>query len=216
MALHSATIALPVLRVAAYDQARRPDLDCPYSGGNITSIFFTIGHSTRTLEEFVDLLRKSSVELVVDVRSMPRSRTNPQFNLETFPSELECRQIGYAHIAELGGLRGKQRILEPSPNAYWRVRSFRNYADYALTTPFAAGLEQLREMGHQRRCAIMCAEAVWWRCHRRIITDYLLAAGEQVMHILGAAHVDEAKLTPGAVVRGDKTIVYPAENPPPG
>lgn len=146
---------------------------------------------------------------------MPRSRTNPQFNLETFPNELARRQIGYAHIAELGGLRGKQRVAEPSPNAYWRVRSFRNYADYALTPPFAAGLERLREMGHQRRCAIMCAEAVWWRCHRRIITDYLLASGEQVMHILGAARVDEASLTPGAVVEGDKNIVYPTANPPP-
>jgi uncharacterized protein (DUF488 family) len=166
------------------------------------------------LEEFVDLLRESSVELVVDVRSMPRSRTNPQFNLEIFPDELRRRQIGYVHIAELGGLRGKQRVLEPSLNAYWRVRSFRNYADYALTGPFAAGLEQLRELGQQRRCAIMCAEAVWWRCHRRIVTDYLLAGGDQVMHILGAAHVDEARLTPGAVVRGDKTIVYPALNPP--
>lgn len=209
------TIALSVLRVHAYDQARQSDPDCPYSGGNITSIFFTIGHSTRTLEEFVGLLRISSIELVVDVRSMPRSRTNPQFNIETFPDELGRRQIGYAHIVELGGLRGEQRGLEPSPNDYWRVRNFRNYADYALTGPFAAGLERLRELGHRRRCAIMCAEAVWWRCHRRIITDYLLAGGEQVMHILGSAHVDEAILTPGAVVRGDKTIVYPAANPPP-
>jgi uncharacterized protein (DUF488 family) len=145
---------------------------------------------------------------------MPRSRTNPQFNLETLPSELERSQINYAHIAELGGLRGKQRVAQPSPNAYWRVRSFRNYADYALTTPFAAGIKRLRVFGHQRRCAIMCAEAVWWRCHRRIIADYLLADGEHVMHILGTAHVDEAMLTPGAVVRGDKTIIYPAENQP--
>jgi uncharacterized protein (DUF488 family) len=90
------------------------------------------------LETFVDLLRESSVELVVDVRSMPRSRTNPQFNLETFPDELACRQIGYEHIAELGGLRGRQHFPESSPNAYWRVRSFRNYADYALTTPLAS------------------------------------------------------------------------------
>jgi uncharacterized protein (DUF488 family) len=166
------------------------------------------------LEEFVDLLRVSSVELVVDVRSIPRSRTNPQFNLEIFPDELAHRQIGYEHIVELGGLRGRQRLQEPSPNGYWRVRSFRNYADYALTMPFAAGLKRLLELGHSHRCAIMCAEAVWWRCHRRIITDYLLVGGEHVMHILGAAHVDEARLTPGAVVRGDKTIVYPALNPP--
>ena len=127
---------------------------------------------------------------------MPRSRTNPQFNLETLPEGLAPWQIGYKHMAELGGLRGKQRLAEPSPNAYWRVRSFRNYADYALTEPFASGLAQLREQGSQHRCTIMCAEAVWWRCHRRIITDYLLAAGEQVMHILGTSQVEEARLTP--------------------
>ena len=181
-----------------------------------TNTFFTIGHSTRTLAKFVDLLRESNVDLVVDVRSMPRSRTNPQFNLETLPEGLAPWQIGYKHMAELGGLRGKQRLAEPSPNAYWRVRSFRNYADYALTEPFASGLAQLREQGSQHRCTIMCAEAVWWRCHRRIITDYLLAAGEQVMHILGPSQVEEARLTPGAVLRDDGTVVYPAESPRPG
>ena len=179
--------------------------------------FFTIGHSTRSLAEFVDLLVRSRIELVVDVRSMPRSRTNPQFNLGTLSESLAPWQIGYCHIAELGGLRGKQRSAEPTPteNAYWRVQSFRNYADYALTPPFAVGLALLRERGAHRRCAIMCAEAVWWRCHRRIITDYLLAAGEKVRHILGPSHVDEAHLTPGAVVRGDATVVYPAEDPQP-
>ena len=120
----------------------------------------------------------SRTSISVDVRTMPRSRTNPQFNLETLPEGLAPWQIGYKHMAELGGLRGKQRLAEPSPNAYWRVRSFRNYADYALTEPFASGLAQLREQGSRHRCTIMCAEAVWWRCHRRIITDYLLAAGE--------------------------------------
>ena len=178
--------------------------------------FFTIGHSTRTLAKFVDLLRESNVDLVVDVRSMPRSRTNPQFNLETLPEGLARWQIGYRHVAELGGLRSKQRLAESSLNAYWRVRSFRNYADYALTEPFASGLARLREEGSQRRCAIMCAEAVWWRCHRRIITDYLLAAGEQVTHILGTSQVEEARLTPGAVLRDDGTVVYPAESPRPG
>jgi uncharacterized protein (DUF488 family) len=181
-----------------------------------TNTFFTIGHSTRTLAKFVDLLRESNVDLVVDVRSMPRSRTNPQFNLETLPEGLAPWQIGYKHMAELGGLRGKQRLAEPSPNAYWRVRSFRNYADYALTEPFASGLAQLREQGSQHRCTIMCAEAVWWRCHRRIITDYLLAAGERVMHILGTSQVEEARLTPGAILRDDGTVVYPAESPRPG
>jgi uncharacterized protein (DUF488 family) len=144
---------------------------------------------------------------------MPRSRTNPQFNGDSFPVTLAPWQIGYEHIAELGGLRGKARDAEPSPNAYWRVRGFRNYADYALTKPFAAGLARLRKLGGQHRCAIMCAEAVWWRCHRRIITDYLLSEGERVMHIMGPSHVDEASLTPGADVSGDGKIVYPAEAP---
>ena len=178
-----------------------------------TNIFFTIGHSTRTIVEFVDLLREAGVNLVIDVRSMPRSRTNPQFNQETLPETLAPLQIGYEHISELGGHRGKSRGAEASPNTYWRVRSFRNYADYALTVPFATGLARLRERGAEQPCVVMCAEAVWWRCHRRIITDYLLAAGEQVMHILGKSHVDEASLTPGAVVRNDGSVVYPVQDP---
>lgn len=192
----------------------RPPAGRPCSVGANTNIFFTIGHSTRTIVEFADLLQESRVDLVVDVRSMPRSRTNPQFNGESLPEALAPWQIGYEHIAELGGLRGKAQGAEPSPNAYWRVRGFRNYADYALTKPFSTGLARLRELGDQNRCAIMCAEAVWWRCHRRIIADYLLSQGERVMHILGTAHVDEASLTPGAVVCGDGRILYPAESPP--
>ena len=178
----------------------------------MTSKFFTIGHSTRTIAEFSELLRGSEVGLVIDVRSMPRSRTNPQFNEQRLPEELRPWKIGYEHVAELGGLRRKSRDKDTSPNQYWRVSNFRNYADYALTPPFASGLARLRERGIRNRCAIMCAEAVWWRCHRRIIADYLLAAGDDVMHILSANHVDKAILTPGAVVRSEKTIVYPAES----
>ena len=188
-------------------------LGVQYSAGADTNTFFTIGHSTRTIAEFVDLLQESRVDFVVDVRSMPRSRTNPQFNGDNLPETLAPRQIGYEHIAELGGLRRKARGAEPSPNAYWRVRGFRNYADYALTKPFSIGFARLRELGGQHRCAIMCAEAVWWRCHRRIITDYLISQGERVMHILGAAHVDEASLTPGAEVCHDGRIIYPAQSP---
>lgn len=177
--------------------------------------FFTIGHSTRSIDAFVDLLRESNVACVVDVRSIPRSRANPQFNQEILSGELASRRIGYERIAELGGLRGKTRGIPSDENAYWRVRGFRNYSDYALTAPFSAGLAQLKRSGERRRCAIMCAEAVWWRCHRRIITDYLLVAGERVMHILGAGHIKEASLTPGAVLRDDGKIVYPAPPPPP-
>ena len=185
---------------------------CGYSVGADTNTFFTIGHSTRTIAEFIDLLRESRVDFVVDVRSMPRSRTNPQFNGDNLPQTLAPWQIGYEHSVALGGHRAKARNAEPSPNAYWRVQGFRNYADYALTSPFSTGLARLRELGEQNRCVIMCAEAVWWRCHRRIIADYLLGQGERVMHIMGPAHVDEASLTLGAdVLRGD-TIIYPAES----
>jgi uncharacterized protein (DUF488 family) len=173
--------------------------------------FFTIGHSNRSITTFAHLLAVSQVEIVVDVRTIPRSRANPQFNADVLPSALAQHQIGYQHLAELGGLRGRQRAAEPSPNAMWINTSFRNYADYALTEPFREGLQRLRRIG-ERRCAVMCAEAVWWRCHRRIIADYLIAAGEGVRHILGEGHVEPATLTPGAVVRPDAGIVYPASD----
>jgi uncharacterized protein (DUF488 family) len=128
-------------------------------------VLSTIGHSTRSLSEFVDLLRASQVRLVVDVRTAPRSRANPQFNRDAPPGALAAAQIGYEHIAELGGLRGRQGALGTSTNLFWGSRSFRNDADHALAEPFRAGLACLRILGHTRRCAIMCAEAVWWRCH---------------------------------------------------
>jgi uncharacterized protein (DUF488 family) len=146
---------------------------------------------------------------------MPRSRTNPQFNADSLPQSLAEVQIGYVHIAPLGGLRGRQKPPETSTNAYWRVKSFRNYADYAQGPVFAAGLAELRRLGAERSCAIMCAEAVWWRCHRRIIADYLLAAGEAVFHILGPDKVEPATLTPGARPRGDGIIDYPADGQAP-
>ena len=172
--------------------------------------FFTIGHSTRSVPEFVELLRSAQVRLVVDVRTVPRSRTNPQFNRDVLPESLTAYQIAYEHIAELGGLRGRQRLAEPSPNGFWENRSFRNYADYALSESFAAGLVRLRELGAERRTAIMCAEAVWWRCHRRIIADYLLAAGEAVFHILGPGKTEEARMTPAARPALGRGLVYPS------
>jgi Protein of unknown function, DUF488 len=132
------------------------------------------------------------------------------------PMRPDCAFVGWSHGENLFHHRPLDQDDRRSRNAYWRVRSFRNYADYALTAPFAAGMARLQERGSGHRCAIMCAEAVWWRCHRRIIADYLLAAGERVMHILGTSHVDEAHLTPGAVLRNDGTVVYPAESPRPG
>jgi uncharacterized protein (DUF488 family) len=171
--------------------------------------FFTIGHSTRSLDEFIGLLQASDVAVVVDVRTIPRSRRNPQFKKEGLPESLQGFQIGYVHMLELGGRRGKQPLAAPSPNAFWTHEAFRNYADYAMSAEFRAGLARLRDLGHERRCAIMCAEAVWWRCHRRIIADYLLAAGESVLHILGPDKVEPATPTAEARPQPDGTLIYP-------
>jgi uncharacterized protein (DUF488 family) len=171
---------------------------------------FTIGHSTRPLAEFVNLLQQADVTLVVDVRTVPRSRTNPQYNRETLPLSLSEFHIAYDHFAALGGLRGREHGIPPAVNAFWDNASFHNYADYAMTAPFRAGLEALRTLAHAQRCAIMCAEAVWWRCHRRIIADYLLHEGETVFHILGKGRLEPARLTESAQSAANGTLVYPA------
>lgn len=176
----------------------------------MTAPFFTIGHSNRPIETFVALLQGAGIELVTDIRTVPRSRANPQFNMDTLPSHLASYDIGYEHMAALGGLRGKARSLPSDINGLWENQSFHNYADYALSDRFQAGLLHLREEGHRRRCALMCSEAVWWRCHRRIVADHLIAAGETVFHIMGAARIEPARLTPGAVVQADGKVVYPA------
>jgi uncharacterized protein (DUF488 family) len=173
-------------------------------------IIFTIGHSTRTLAEFVALLRQVDVTLLVDVRSIPRSRATPQFNKDTLPGALAAEGIDYRHLGALGGRRHHRKSAPPSLNTYWRVDAFRNYADYAETDAFRAGLVALRELMRDARCAIMCAEAVWWRCHRRIISDYLLAGGTHVEHIMGLGQVVPATLTPGVRVLAGGTLRYPA------
>jgi uncharacterized protein (DUF488 family) len=173
--------------------------------------FFTVGHSTRSIGEFIELLAASEIGLVVDVRSVPRSRTNPQYNLETLPKSLSEFQIAYEHMAELGGLRPRAHDIVPSVNGFWENQSFHNYADYAMGAGFQSGLARLRELGSVQRCAMMCAEAVWWRCHRRIIADYLLIAGEQVFHILGPGKIVPASLTTVARRHPDGALIYPAE-----
>jgi uncharacterized protein (DUF488 family) len=180
----------------------------------VSNIVFTIGHSTRTVDELVSLLREAEVTLLVDVRSIPRSRAMPQFNIDVLPGALAAAGIRYEHLRALGGRRHHPKGSPPSPNTYWRVSAFRNYADYAETPEFRAGLDTLRELARDARCAIMCAEAVWWRCHRRIIADYLLAAGERVEHILGPGQIMQATMTPGAIVQPDGTLRYPEENDP--
>lgn len=155
------------------------------------------------------LLRGADIALVADIRKMPRSRTNPQFDKEVLHEELALHQIAYEHMPALGGLRGKSRNRTENTNDLWTNKSFRNYADYALTEPFQAGLRHLIDAGHKRRCALMCSEAVWWRCHRRIVADYLIANGETVFHIMGEGRLDLARLTAGAVVQPDGTVHYP-------
>ena len=173
-------------------------------------MIYTIGHSTHPAGELVALLRKNGVELLVDVRTVPRSRMNPQFNKETLPDTLRGAGIAYQHMPVLGGLRHRPKDAPPSPNGLWKSEAFQAYADYALTSPFRTGLDELRRLGRARVAAIMCAEAVWWRCHRRIVADYLLTAGEDVRHIMGPGKVEPARLTEGAAPQPDGTILYPA------
>ena len=173
---------------------------------------FTIGHSTRTAEELIGLLKRNGVDLLVDVRTIPRSRTNPQFNRDVFPAALESAGIGYLHMKALGGLRGKAK--EGSRNTAWRNDSFRNYADYAASPAFREGLNQLKRLADERTVAVMCAEAVWWRCHRRIIADYLLADGLDVRHILSESPPEPARLTPGAKLEADGSLLYAAPDSP--
>ena len=171
--------------------------------------FFTVGHSTKTIEEFVHLLRVAEVSVVADIRTIPRSRTNPQYNLNALPDSLAAYQIGYEYIPALGGLRGKSKAAPSDANGFWENRSFHNYADYALTPAFEGGLDELIALGRKQRCAMMCSEAVWWRCHRRIVADHLLARGESVFHLMNADKVDLATLTKGAQAR-DGAVFYPA------
>lgn len=135
----------------------------------------------------------------------------PQFNIEAMPSVLAAVGIGYRHFPALGGRRHHAKGAPPSANGLWRVLSFRNYADYAETAAFRSGLDELLALSLEHRCAIMCAEAVWWRCHRRIIADYLLACGTPVEHIMGLDTLNAATITPGARVMADATLRYPSQ-----
>ena len=169
---------------------------------------YTIGHARHPLDEFVQLLQACSVTQLIDVRSFPRSRTNPQFNIDTLPTALAPHGIRYQHMPALGGRRNLQKNIPPERNAFWDNRSFHNYADYSQQPEFAEALEQLVVISQRQRTAFMCSETVWWRCHRRIITDWLLARGETVWHIL-PDRVDRATLTRGAVVEAGR-VTYPA------
>ncbi len=170
-------------------------------------IVLTIGHSTRTIEEFIGLLRAHGATRVVDVRTVPRSRHNPQFNKASLPRALKKASLGYVHLPGLGGLRHAKR---DSLNVGWRNVSFRGYADYMQTPEFEQGLEELSRLAKQERIAIMCAEAVPWRCHRSLIADALLVRGIRTEDIMSPIRRQAHTLTPFAKVRGT-TITYPAE-----
>jgi len=174
---------------------------------------YTIGHSTRPLPELIGMLKENGVDLLVDVRTVPRSRFNPQFNGEALAAPLAAAGIGYVQLKALGGLRHHPKGAPPSPNTLWRNASFRAYADHAMTAAFRAGLAELCELAARHRPAIMCAEAVWWRCHRRIVADYLIAAGFSVVHIFDAEKREPATLTPGAEALPGGSLRYAGAEP---
>ncbi len=168
---------------------------------------FTIGHSTRSIEDFLEILKHYNITEVVDIRTIPKSRHNPQFNGPELAHALRNHHIGYRHEKDLGGLR---HANINSINMAWRNSSFRGYADYMQTTEFKDGIKELIKISHEKVVAIMCAEAIPWRCHRSLIGDALLAHGIEVEDIYSIASAKPHKLTPWAVVNGTN-ITYPAE-----
>jgi uncharacterized protein (DUF488 family) len=170
---------------------------------------FTIGHSTRTIEEFIEMLRAHGVGRVLDVRSIPKSRHNPQFNRETLARSLRAARIGYVHLKKLGGLR---HAKADSKNLGWHNASFRGFADYMQTEDFLVGLARLEKLATTKPTAIMCAEAVPWRCHRSLIADALVVRKFPVEDIMNASRAQEHELTAFARVRGLR-ITYPTDKP---
>ena len=170
---------------------------------------FTIGHSTRPLEEFIEILKAHGVQRIVDVRSVPRSRHNPQFNRESLARHLRAARIGYVHLKKLGGLR---HAKVDSKNLGWHNASFRGFADYMQTADFQTGLARLEKLATTKPSAIMCAEAVPWRCHRSLIADALLVRQFPVEDIMSVARAQAHELTPFARVRGSQ-ITYPTDKP---
>jgi uncharacterized protein (DUF488 family) len=170
---------------------------------------WTIGHSTRSADEFVALLRANDIAGLADVRTIPKSRRHPHFAREALNARLSDEHIEYRHFAALGGLR-KPRA--DSPNGAWRNDSFRGYADHMMTPQFAAAVDELLAFGERRNVAVMCAEAVWWQCHRMLLSDALTARGVDVQHIMsakGASAVQPHRLTPFAQIRADRQVWYP-------
>jgi uncharacterized protein (DUF488 family) len=168
---------------------------------------YTLGHSTRPIAEFVSLLEAHGIEHLIDVRTIPRSRHNPQFNSDALAKVLSKEGIDYTHLKELGGLR---RPLKDSPNRGWRNASFRGYADYMQTEGFEIGLDKLIKRSHEKKIAIMCAEALPWRCHRSMISDALVAKKIKVEHIFTEKKKEPHSLNPMAVKKAGH-LLYPVE-----
>jgi uncharacterized protein (DUF488 family) len=166
---------------------------------------YTIGHSTHSIEEFTRILEQYAIKVIVDVRTIPRSRHNPQFNQEELKMSLLASKIGYVHIPDLGGLRHTRK---DSPNMGWRNLSFRGFADYMQTKQFNEGLTMMIQLARKERIALMCAEAVPWRCHRSLISDGLMVRGVNVVHIMSLTQRREHVLTSWIKVEGTN-ITYP-------
>ena len=169
---------------------------------------FTIGHSTRTLEDFIELLKLNDIRIGIDIRTIPRSRHNPQFNIETLPGSLRTEGIDYQHMKGLGGLRHPRA---DSPNQGWHNASFRGFADYMQTNEFEENIVALRKLAEKETIALICAEAVPWRCHRSLIADALAVRGARVEHILSRTNISPHRITPWAIVNLAQ-LIYPPPN----
>lgn len=172
------------------------------------ALFYTIGHSSRSIEEFLAALKTHGIDLIVDIRRHPGSDRHPQFNQETLADTLKEHDIEYRYLEALGGRRSSGR--SDSPNAAWENNSFRAYADYALSAEFEHALEELIDLGEEYTPAIMCAEAVYWRCHRRIVADWLIARGHEVVDVFGPDRANEHELTRFAIADSGE-VRYPPE-----
>jgi uncharacterized protein (DUF488 family) len=171
---------------------------------------WTIGHSNRTLEQFLELLASQQIQLLADVRRFPGSRRLPHFGQENLAKSLAAAGIEYVHFPELGGRR---KALPNSPNNAWRNEAFRGYADFMMTAEFRAGIDRLLHLARDKRTAIMCAEALWWQCHRSLIADYLKAAGHTVLNIMAGNKTEEHPFTSAARIVNGK-LSYGAETEP--
>ncbi|WP_256645427.1 DUF488 family protein [Thermomonas paludicola] len=180
--------------------------------GSVPVTVHTIGHSTRPLAQFLGLLQAAAIDCVVDVRRLPGSRAYPQYNADALQHSLADAGIDYRHSAGLAGRRRASEVPLRATTTFWSNPGFARYAAYATTQEFRDGLHALEQRAARQACAVMCAEAVWWRCHRRIIADHLLADGFRVMHILGPGKIEPATLTKGACIVA-ALPVYP-DHPP--